>query len=103
MTATATRHIWLDERGIAWVDDIRTKVLEIALDQIGHGWSAEEIQEQHPHLSLSQIHAALSYYHDHREQVEAQIEERRKLGDRLRSELGPTPLEQRLAAAARGT
>jgi hypothetical protein len=30
------------------------------LDKIAYGWIPEEMHLQHPHLSLAQIHAALS-------------------------------------------
>jgi hypothetical protein len=43
------------------------------LDNLAHGWSSEEIHFQHPHLSLAQIHAALGYYHDHKEELDAKI------------------------------
>jgi hypothetical protein len=39
-----------------------------------HGSSPEEISFQHPHLSLAQIHAALSYYYDHQQEIDAYIE-----------------------------
>ena len=58
MQTLASPHIWLDGRGTAWVDDTNTKVREIALGVIAHGWSPKEIHLQHPHLSLAQIHAA---------------------------------------------
>lgn len=37
--------------------------------------SAEEILEGLPHLNLAQIHDALSYYYDHQEEVERDIQE----------------------------
>jgi len=51
MPTTTSPHVRLDERGIAWVDDTNTKVREIALDVLAHGWSPKEIQLQHAHLS----------------------------------------------------
>ena len=59
MPTLAAPHIWIGERGVAWVDETNTKVREIALDVIAHGWSPKEIHLNHPHLSLAQIHAAL--------------------------------------------
>jgi uncharacterized protein (DUF433 family) len=38
------------------------------------GLVAEEIATQLPHLSLAQIYAALTYYHMHVDEVEADIE-----------------------------
>jgi uncharacterized protein (DUF433 family) len=98
MTTTLTQHIWLDDRGIAWIDETNRKVLEVALDNLSHGWSAEEIHVQHRDLSLAQIHAALSYYHDHRTEIDEQVQSRMRAADHLREELGPTPFERRIAA-----
>src|SRR5260221_10549310 len=61
MAVTATSRIRVDERGVAWIDDTKTKVVEVALDMIAHGWSPEEIHFQHSRLSLGQIHAALVF------------------------------------------
>jgi len=41
--------------GKALVEGTRTKVVEIALDRLAHHRGAEEIQRQHPHLTLAQI------------------------------------------------
>jgi hypothetical protein len=37
MPTAVNAHIRLDDRGVAWIDETRTKVIEIALDQIAHG------------------------------------------------------------------
>jgi uncharacterized protein (DUF433 family) len=58
-------HIHRDAEGRAWIDNTNTKVIEVVLDHIAYGWSADEIHVQHPHLSLGQIHAALPFYFDH--------------------------------------
>ena len=38
------------------------------------GFAAEEIATQLPHLNLAQIYAALTYYHLHVDEIEADIE-----------------------------
>ena len=73
--ADVLTHIRLDERGVAWIDDTRSKVIEVAMDHLAHGWSAEEIHRQHPHLSLAQVHAALAFYYDHQAEFEQAIAE----------------------------
>ncbi len=35
--------------------------------------SPEDIVAEYPHLTLSAVYAALSYYHDHREEMNAEI------------------------------
>ena len=37
------------------------------------GMSPEEIALEYPHLNLAQVHAALTYYHANREEIEADI------------------------------
>ena len=66
-------HIKLDERRIAWIADTNVKVIEVAMDQSAYDWDAGEIHAAHPHLSLAQIHAALSYYHDHKPEMDGQM------------------------------
>src|SRR5208283_5112764 len=79
-------HIRLDERAVAWIAETNVKVVEVALDHTAYDWDAEEIHAAHPHLSLAQIHAALSYYHDHKSSLDAQIERQMEDYRRLRSE-----------------
>jgi uncharacterized protein (DUF433 family) len=42
------------------------------------GSTPEEIQTKLPHLSLAQIHDALSYYYDHQAEIDADIEANRE-------------------------
>jgi len=101
MLTAAPAHIKLDENGIAWIDETRVKVIEVALDKLAHGSSPEEMHLQYPHLSLSQIHAALSYYYDHQAEFDAEIE--RTLGEyeRLHSQAQASPLRRKLRALGR--
>src|SRR5271166_4171916 len=96
MPVTATAHIRLDERGVPWIDHTNTKVIEVALDMIAHGWSPEEIHFQHPHLSLAQIHAALGYYYDHKAGMDEQIHRDGQEVERFRAQAGESPLRKRL-------
>jgi hypothetical protein len=41
MPTITDTHIRLDDRSLAWIDNTTTKVLEVALDQIAHGWSPD--------------------------------------------------------------
>ncbi len=72
----ATSLIELDESGVAWIKDANTKVIEVALDKVAWGWSIEEMQENHPHLSMAQLYAAMSYYYSHQAEMEAELERR---------------------------
>src|SRR3989475_8845052 len=94
-------HIRRDERGVSWIADTNTKVIEVAMDHAAYGWDAEEIHAAHPHLSLAQIHAALSYYHDHKGEIDAQMQRQVEQHQRLRTEaagqLTRGELQERLA------
>ncbi len=96
-TATAT-HIWLDDRGVPWIDQTNVKVIEVVMDKLAHASSPEEMHIQFPHLSLSQIHAALAYYYDHQAEMDAHIERSAQHYEQLRSQAGETPLHKRLKA-----
>jgi uncharacterized protein (DUF433 family) len=101
MPVSVTTHIWTDDRGVAWVDDTNTKVVEIALDLLAHGWSPEEIHFQHPHLALAQIHAALGYYYDHQGDFDAEIQRSLQQFRQRRAAAGDSPLRSRLRSLGR--
>jgi uncharacterized protein (DUF433 family) len=90
-------HIHQDAEGRAWIDDTNVKVIEVILDHIAYGWSADEIHVQHPHLSLGQIHAALSYYFDHQPEFDRKIEASLQKAERLAAEAKDSPLRRRLS------
>jgi uncharacterized protein (DUF433 family) len=83
MVAVLNSLIELDEHGVPWITGANTKVVEVVLDKLAYGWSPEEMHRQHPHLSMAQIHAALSYYYEHQAEVNADIERRERIVDEL--------------------
>src|ERR687885_368023 len=98
MPTIATAHIEIDENGVAWIDDTKVKVIEIVIDKIVHGSSPEEMHFQYPHLSLAQIHAALAYYYDNQDALEAEIDRRWEEADALAKEISDSSLRQKLLA-----
>ncbi|MDI6770673.1 MAG: DUF433 domain-containing protein [Anaerolineales bacterium] len=100
MLATETRyeHIVIDESLSPIIGGTGMKVIELILDRIAYGWSPEELQFQHPYLTLGQIHSALAYYWDHREELDQDIERRLQTVDRMRRAAKPSSLEARLKA-----
>jgi uncharacterized protein (DUF433 family) len=89
-------HVTLDANGVARVDETTVKVIEIAMDHPAYGWSADAMHEQHPHLSLAQIHAALAYFYDNQAKFEAEIREIEREVEQWKNKLGDTPLQRRL-------
>jgi uncharacterized protein (DUF433 family) len=101
METVAASHVWLDEQGVAWIDDTNVKVIEIALDQIANGWSAEEIHRQDPGVSMAQVHAALAYYYDHKQHFDEEIERDLREAEELAAQVGESPFERRMRAAGK--
>ncbi len=96
MPALTTTHIELDEKGVAWIQGTRIKVIEVALDKIANGSSPEEIHFQYPHLSLAQIHSALAYYYDHQTEFDSEIRRQLERIDQLGGQSKDSPGRQRL-------
>ena len=90
------QYILYDERGVPWLKNTKTKVVEVVLDHLAHGWSVEEIHFQHPHLSLAQIHAAFVYYYEHQAEMDAFIVEQVDRVEALRKSSTPLQLRNRL-------
>lgn len=96
MTAVVENYIEIDENRVAWIAETKVKVIEIAVDKIAHGSSPEELHFQYPHLSMSQIHAALAFYYDHREELEAEILKRLQEVNELAAKNADSPLQKKL-------
>src|SRR6266851_2973557 len=97
MTAQSSYpHIEQRSDGKLWLIGTQTKVLEVALDRLAHHWDADEIQRQHPHLTLGQIHSCLAYYHDHQEEMDRLVEEQLRAIDGLRANAGESVLRAKL-------
>ena len=96
MSTVTNTQIQLDDQGVAWLSGTTVKVIEMALDELAHGLSPEEIHFQHPHLSLSQIHAALAYYYDHQEELDEEIQKRWREVNQLAADQANSPLQRRL-------
>jgi hypothetical protein len=75
-------------------------VQDIYVDAEVHGKTPDEIAASLPHLSLAQIHAALSYYFDHRDEILAEIREDGASIAELMAATGPGPLQAKLKGAA---
>jgi uncharacterized protein (DUF433 family) len=57
----------------------------------------QEIVSEYPHLTLADVHASLAYYHDHREEVNADIRAEREWYEEMKSK-HPSRLSQKLEA-----
>ncbi len=94
--ATTYEHVVINEAGVPTIEGTTMKVIELVLETTAYGWSPDELQFQHPYLTLGQIHSALAYYWDHKEQLDRDIEQRMERVEEIRRAVGPSPLVARL-------
>jgi uncharacterized protein (DUF433 family) len=74
----------------------RIKVRHVAVWHDQQGMSAAEIVATYPSLTLAQVHAALAYYYDHRDEILAAIAEENDFAEKLKSALGPSLMQKKL-------
>jgi uncharacterized protein (DUF433 family) len=98
MTATFATQIELDGDGVPWIANTKVKVIEVVLDKIAWGWSPEEIHFQHPHLSLAQIYAALTYYYENEVALDGQIQKSVADSESAAAAFSDAPFRHRLSA-----
>ena len=96
MAAVVSTLIELDERGIAWINGTKVKVIEIATDKLAHGSSPEEMHFQYPHLSLAQMYAALAYYYEYQAEFAAEILRQAERATAWADAAKDSPIRQRL-------
>ncbi|HYE19785.1 MAG TPA: DUF433 domain-containing protein [Tepidisphaeraceae bacterium] len=94
-------HIVIDDRGRSWIEGTNTKVVEVIADHLAWGWSPEEIHRNHPQLPLSKVFAAFSYYYDHRQDLDAEIERLNQETLAMRAAAGDSEFAARMRAAGK--
>ena len=80
----------------AFVAGTRVRIQDIYSQAEIFRKSPEQIAESLPDLTLSKVHAALSYLYDHREQIVAEMKEDETFADQLKAISGPSILDQKL-------
>ena len=79
MSQAFIEHINIDANGVARIAGSRSRVSQIVVDKVQNDMTPEAIVEAYPHLTLSDVYAALTYYYDNREQIEEEILEGKRL------------------------
>ena len=72
----------------------RIQVKDVALMHERMGMTPAQIVADYPHLTLADVHAALAFYHDHRAQIDAEIESDRRWSEEMRAK-APSPVRER--------
>jgi uncharacterized protein (DUF433 family) len=87
--------------GVAIIAGTTFKVMQLVQTQETHGYSAEELHFQFPMLGMAQIHSALAYYWDNKQELDAQMSVRHKQAVKILAGLEPPQFLARLRQAKR--
>ena len=88
-TTTTYQHIATNPKvcgGKPCIAGHRIRVQDIASDYERTGLSPDEICDAHPGLSLGQVHAALAYYFDHRDEITAEMDADRNFAESFKKQ-----------------
>jgi len=78
------------------IDGHRITVENIAIWRERLGMSPDEIVSAYPTLTLSDVHAALAYYYENRQRIDADILEGERFVDQMKAKAGPSRLAEKL-------
>ena len=68
------------------IADSRIRVQDIVVWHEAWGLSPEEIVTDFPQLTLAQVHAALAYYHDHRDEIRQHMKDAEALAETFKQQ-----------------
>jgi len=95
MSQSVATHIELRDnregKARAFIAGTRVRVQDIYAQVEVQGQSPEEVVEGLPHLTLGQVHAALSYLYDHREAILNELREDEAFVAEMRKQLQTNP------------
>jgi uncharacterized protein (DUF433 family) len=98
---SGTAHILLDDRGRGWIENTHVRVDQVVADVIGpEQMTPERIVEEYPHagLTLAKIHAAMSWYYDHKAEMDEQFARELAMVEEARAKQQNSPLRLRALA-----
>jgi uncharacterized protein (DUF433 family) len=78
MATAATQHIQVTPGvcgGRPRIAGHRIRVQDVVVWHERLGYAPDEIVSEHPGITLADVHAALAYYHDHREEIRRDMAE----------------------------
>jgi uncharacterized protein (DUF433 family) len=96
----------IDSNGVVRIAGTRI-TLDTVVAAFNEGFSAEEIAEQYPTLTLADVYSVIGYYLRYRSTLDAHLRERQAQGERVRAEnesrFDPRGLQARLLARRPGS
>ena len=78
------------------IDGHRIRVADIAIWHERMGMSPDEIVSAYPTITLSDVHAALAYYYENRQQIDTSIREDEEFAAEMKAKAGPSLVKQKL-------
>lgn len=69
------------------IEGTRTRIIDVAIEYEILGHSPDEIISSHPYLNLSQVHDALSFYYENRDELDQKAENDQEFIARLREKI----------------
>jgi len=84
------------------ISGTRIRVWDVHVLHELRGWSPAEIISQFPQLALAEIYAALACYHDHRDEIDRQMQEEDRFAEQMEAQAGTSAfkrLQQELVSA----
>ena len=88
LTTTDYKHIQLNENNVPIIAETTMKVVELITSVKAYQWTPDELHKNYPHVSMSKIYSALSYYYDHQEEIDEDMERRYQWAEKMRREAG---------------
>lgn len=88
MADTVARHIEVStdlSGGRPRIVGTRVRVQDVVVCYELQGMMPDEIVAGYPHVTLADVHAALAYYHDHRDTIRRHIQDDEEFAARLRA------------------
>jgi uncharacterized protein (DUF433 family)/predicted nuclease of predicted toxin-antitoxin system len=89
MLQTKTEHPYVEVNpnvcgGSPVISGTRMRIVDVAIEYEYLNCTPDEMINAHPHLKLEQIHDALSYYYEHRAELDNKIKEDKEFIQKLR-------------------
>jgi uncharacterized protein (DUF433 family) len=81
--------------GRACIAGHRIRVMDIVVWHEMRGYCADEVVDMFPGITLADVHAALAYYFDHREEIDADFRRDQEIDDWARDH-APSKLRGKL-------
>ncbi len=83
------------------IDGHRIQVEDIAIWHERMGMSPDEIVSEYPSITLADVHAALAYYYENRQRIDADIEAAKRYAEEMRTKAPPSLLQEELRGKGR--